>query len=75
MVLHADRDVITGVQPGIAQQAGESIRGRVKLGKGLHLARIRHDHGRLVGEGGEMCTGIHGRKGSRCTPPGGQLVT
>ena len=49
VVLHAHRDVVTGLEPGGAEEPAEAIGGGVELGEGLGEPGPAHDHGGLVG--------------------------
>ena len=55
MVLHADRDVVAGLQAGGPEQTAEAIGGGVEFGEGLREAGVAHDEGGLVGMGVARC--------------------
>ena len=60
VILHADGDMVTGLQAGGAQQMAQPVGRRIEFGEGLGEARAAHHDGDFVGLGFKERTGEHG---------------
>ena len=62
VVLHAQRDVVAGLEAGRPQHLAQAVGGGVQFGERLREATAGHDDGRLVTEGVNECAREHARE-------------